>query len=259
METMNNKFLTAIIIVLVVACLGVAAGSVFLKETPVVNVTNPENVYVKENILTVSGTDKVALKPDVAYINVGVETMMKDAKAAQQENAKTMEKIINKLKAMGIEEKDIQTSNYQVFPQYNYINNRSVLEGYRVTNTVKVTVRDVEKVGDVLSNVHEEGANYSYGIYFGLQDREAAYREALKKAIDQAKGRAEIIAQQAGVKLKDTVAIYEGSAPPELYQYQRDYVEEERLIKADDAAWTVPISEGEIEVSATVTLVYRIE
>jgi hypothetical protein len=256
---MNNKFLIAIIIVLVVACLGVSAGAVFLKDTPVVNVTNPENVYVKENILTVLGTDKVTLKPDVAYINVGVETILKDAKAAQQENAKTMEKIVNKLKAMGIEEKDIQTSNYQVFPQYKYINNKSILEGYRVTNTVKVTVRDVEKVGEVLSNVHEEGANYSYGIYFGLQDQEAAYKEALKKAVDQAKGRAEVMAQQAGVKLKNMVAIYEGSAPPELYRYQRNYVELESAQKAADAAWTVPISEGEIEVSATVTLVYRIE
>ncbi|MBM7581705.1 uncharacterized protein YggE [Caldicoprobacter guelmensis] len=253
---MTNKILMVAVIVLAVACIGLSVGSIFLKDTPVVNVTNPENVYVKENIITVSGTDKVSVKPDVAYINVGVETFMKDPKAAQQENAKIMEKIINKLKAMGVEEKDIQTSNYHVYPQYNYVGNKNVLEGYRVNNTVRVTVRDVQKVGDILSNVHEEGANYSYGVYFGILDQEAAYRDALKKAIDQAKARAELIAQQSGAKLKKLVAVYEGSAS--VQPYYRDYVRMEGIEKAG-ADWSVPISEGEIEVAATVTLVYTIE
>ncbi len=253
---MKNKLLIAAIIVLV-ACLGVIVGAAFLAGTPVASAINSENSYAKDNILAASGTGKVTLKPDVAYINVGVDTFMKDARAAQQENTKAMEKVINKLKAMGIDEKDIQTSGYNVYPQYDYVNNKSVLGGYRVTNTVKVTVRDIDKVGDILSGVHEEGANYSYGIYFGLEDQESAYREALKKAFEQAKGRAEVMAKQAGVKLKDIAAIYEGSAPAEIYRYQG--VGFESLQKAADAAWTVPIAEGEIEVNATVTLVYRIE
>lgn len=252
---MKNRLLLVAIIVLVV-CLGLSVGTAFFIDTPVVNATNPENAYVEDNILTASGIGKVTLKPDMAYINVGVETLAKDANAAQQENAKAMEKVINKLKAMGIDEKDIQTSSYQVYPQYNYVDNKSVLEGYRVTNTVKVTVRNVEKVGSILSGVHEEGANYSCGVYFGLRDQETAYREALKKAIDQAKGRAEVMAQHAGVKLKGITAIYEGSAPAEIY---RGGLGLESMEKAADTAWTVPIVEGEIEVNATVTLVYSIE
>jgi uncharacterized protein YggE len=255
---MSNKLLTAIVIILAVAIIGTVACVLLLRETPVVNVTNPENVYMKENILTALGTGKITLAPDVAYIQVGVETLMKDAKKAQEDNAQSMKKVVDKLKAMGIEDKDIQTSNYHVSVEYDYNNNRRTLVGYRVLNTVRVTLRDVEKVGDVLSGVHEEGANYSYGISFGLQDRETTYKEALQKAIDDAKAKADIMAKQAGVKLKNPVAIYEGSAPQDVYRYERDYVEYESMKMASDAAsWSVPISQGEIEIYATATLVYR--
>lgn len=257
---MSNKLLTAIVIILAVAVIGTVACVLLLRETPVVNVANPENVYMKENILTALGTGKITLAPDVAYVQVGVETLMKDAKKAQEDNAQSMKKVVDKLKAMGIEDKDIQTSNYHVSVEYDYNNNRRTLVGYRVLNTVRVTLRDVEKVGDVLSGVHEEGANYSYGISFALQDRETTYKEALQKAIDDAKAKADIMAKQAGVKLKNPVAIYEGSAPQGVYQYQRDYADaeyESMKMALDTASWSVPISQGEIEIYATATVVYR--
>lgn len=250
---MNKKILYGAIGAILMVCLIIGTGAASAQVGSVQTVTAE-----KENILTANGTGKVTIKPDIAYIEMGVMTINKDAQKAQEDNKNTMSKVLTKLKSMGIEDKDIQTSTYNIYPQYSYQNDKQTLEGYQVENMVKVTVRNIDKVGDILDAVAKEGINRTYGISFGLLDTDAAYKQALQKAIDNARGKADVMAKQAGVTLKKPVAIYEGSAPQSVYQYEKrvgvayDMGEEAR-------ASSIPISSGELEIEANVTVVYEIQ
>lgn len=254
---MNKKILYGLVGAILVVCLAIGTGAAFAQTEPAQTIA----AYNKENILTVNGSGKVSIKPDVAYIQLGVRTLNQDAKKAQEENKTIMNKVLPKLKSLGIEEKDIQTSSYNIHPRYNYQNNKETLEGYEVENMLRVTVRKIDKVGDILDAVAKEGVNRTYGISFGILDMDAAYKQALQKAIDDAKGKADVMAKQASVTLKKPVAIYEGSAPQSIYQYQRDFgVSYDMAEKANLAAAAgVPIASGELEVQANVTIVYQMQ
>ena len=164
---MNKKLAYTIIGVLVVFCLGIIiyniSGNYSARRQLAIAAPN-EDGSLKDNIITVAGTGKVAIKPDIAYIDVGVESFDKDAKKAQQDNKQTMTKVIQKLKDYKIDDKDMQTSNYNVNVDVDYQNNKRVILGYRVLNTVKVRVRDIDKIGDILNGVYGVGANNSYGM-----------------------------------------------------------------------------------------------
>jgi len=254
MRLMNKKFLYGAIGTILMLCLiigtNVASGQIESAQSVEANNT--------ENILTVTGVGKVNVKPDVAYIEMGVTTMDKDAQKAQESNKTTMNKVVAKLKSMGIEEKDIQTSTYNIYPEYSYQDNKQILEGYRVENIVRVTVRNIDKVGDILDAAAKEGINRSYGISFSVLDTDGVYKQALQKAIDNAKGKAEVMAKQAGVVLKKPIAIHEGSTPQTLYNYTRTGVIFDEKAAVAQAAG-VPISSGQLEIQANVTIVYQIQ
>ncbi|HZJ57101.1 MAG TPA: SIMPL domain-containing protein [Clostridia bacterium] len=210
----------------------------------------------RDNTLTVTGTGKVSIKPDVAYLEVGVRTVDKDAKIAQDENKDIMTKIVGKLASLNIEDKDIQTSAYNIWPRYNYNGNREILEGYEVENMLRVTVRKIDSVGEVLDAVSREGANRSYGISFGILDTAAVYEEALEKAMDKAKAKAEVMAKKAGVILEKPLAVYEGNTPNEIYPRGMtgiNFVEDEM-----DSNGGVPIASGELEIEAHITIIYKV-
>jgi len=252
MEIMNKKIFYGTVAAILLVCMVIISSAASAQ----VETVQPIAAIDKENILTATGTGKVSIKPDVAYIEMGVMTMNKDAQKAQEDNKNTMNKVIAKLKSMGIDEKDIQTSAYNINPQYNYYDNKQTLEGYQVENIVKVTVRNIDKVGDILDAAAKEGINRSYGIRFGVLDTDSVYKQALQKAIDNAKGKAEVMAKQAGVTLKKPVAIYEGDAPVNIYQ--RSGIAFDMGEKASLAA-SVPISSGELEIHANVVVVYQIQ
>lgn len=247
---MNKKFLYGAVGAILMVCIVIisSAASAQVEIQPI------SAALEKENTLTATGIGKVTVKPDVAYIQMGVMTMDKDAQKAQEDNKATMNKVIAKLKSMGIDEKDIQTTTYNIYPQYNYQNNKQTLEGYQVENIVKVTVRNIDKVGNILDAAAKEGINRSYGINFGVLDTDAVYKQALQKAIDNAKGKAEVMAKQAGVTLKKPVAIYEGSASENVSRQAGMALD---MMMANVNA--VPISSGELEIQANVVVVYQIQ
>jgi len=252
---MNNKVLISVVLILAVLSLGTLTGIVLsTQDGPAVVAATGEDKS-DNNILVVSGSGKVSLKPDVAHINAGVETIMKDAREAQQENSRIMNGIIASLKGMGIEDKDIQTANYSVHVEYDYSERERRLIGYRVSNNVRVTMRNIENVGAVLTAMAESGANNFHGITFGAENQDAAYDEALKKAIDDAKAKASLMAEQVGVDLGKPVAVNEGSAPSGI-QYGQGMMDMARL---ESAAVQVPIMEGELEVRANVTIAFEIK
>lgn len=210
------------------------------------------------NSLAVNGQGKVSIKPDMAYITAGVNTEANTAREAQTENNQLMDKVISTLKSLGIAEKDIKTISYSLSPRYDYIqlkngSGKQQLAGYTVLNQVQVTVRDINAVGKTLDAVVTAGANLSGGINFTLSDNkmEQAYNDALNAALKNAEGKARVLAAGLGVSLSKPKEVVEGGTAPRPVYNQPMY----------DAAKTmaaeVPVSAGQMEVSASVSLRYE--
>ena len=124
-------------------------------------------------LIALIGHGEVKAKPDLAVVTVGVLSQSQTARQAVTDNNAAMEKVIASLKAAGIDAKDIQTSNFSVNPRYDYQNNvQPRLVGYDVSNTVGVTVRNLEKLGSVLDDVVSEGSNQINGVMFGIAERD---------------------------------------------------------------------------------------
>lgn len=177
-------------------------------------------VPVERNVISVSGEGKVVGKPDVATIDLGTVTERQTVAAAQQENNKVMDQLIAKLKEAGIESKDIQTTSYNVFPNYDWTNNRQVLRSYSVTQNVHVKIRDLAKIGDIIGMAGTLGANQIGGIAFTVDEPEALKAEAREKAIKDAREKAEALAKATGIKLDRIVSFSEsqgGGVPPIYY------------------------------------------
>jgi uncharacterized protein YggE len=177
----------------------------------------------------------------------------KDAKAAQRANAESMDKVIKAIKALSIDEKDIQTVNYSIYPVYNYVKEtgESVIIGYRVNNTVNVTVRDLSKTGSVIDAAADSGVNTSNSISFGISNYEDYYNEALKNAVLAANRKANTVAGALGVELKGPVTINESGGYSPLSNYAV------YDMRADEAAAPTPIQAGSLNITAYVNIVYE--
>ena len=197
-----------------------------------------------EPTVTVVGDGSVSVKPDVGWLNIGVETIGSMATEATQENQDKMDQILTSLQSLGIADQDIQTSNYSINPEYNSDQGQSSqITGYHVTNTVRVTVHNLDQVGKLLDAVTQAGANNIYGITFGVQDQAAPQAEARAKAVADAQARAEDLANLSGVQLGSLLSISEdvgggGSVP---------------MASALSAA---PIQPGQIEIHSQVQVTY---
>jgi uncharacterized protein YggE len=219
----------------------------------------PDADYSPAQTITVVGQGSVRIKPDVARVSIGVETSAATVSEAVAENESNMESILGALKDLGIEDKDIQTMNYSIqldrypepIPQPESSGSQPQ-PVYRVSNMVNVTIRDLEKVGDVLDAVIEAGANNIWGVNFSLDDPKAAQVDARADAIADALARAEALAELSGVKLGPVMSVSEvlGSGP---------YPMPVAFAVESAAAGGGSISPGELEVSYQVQVAYFIE
>jgi uncharacterized protein YggE len=204
--------------------------------------------------MSVNGIGRVTVVPDIATINVGVRTEADVVTDALDGNTAQANAIARVLKQMGIEDKDIQTSNFNIYPSERYDPMTGQVEGryFVVENTVNVTVRDLSSLGQVLNAVVEAGANSIYGITFNVDDRSAAVAEARELAIQDAKSKAEDIAAAAGVQLDEIISIgvYESSTPISYYDAKGGMAE---------AAAPVPIAAGTLTIIMECNLTYAIK
>jgi hypothetical protein len=195
------------------------------------------------------------IKPDIATINIGVQTEGSDAQEAVASNNQQSQALIDALTGAGVADNDIQTSNFSIYPRQEY-DAQGQPTGeitYVVNNTVSVTVRDLENIGSVLNAAVEAGANNIFGIQFDIEDREAAQQQAVTVAMENAQARAEVLAEAAGVELGDILSLqtYLGSSSP--IPYGRGYD-----MAVQEAAVSVPVSPGEMQIMVDVSVVYEI-
>ncbi|MCT4661657.1 MAG: SIMPL domain-containing protein [Tissierellales bacterium] len=202
------------------------------------------------NFIAVSGQGSVWAEPDQASIEIGVKTENKDTKIAQEENAKKMASVMKSIKANGLEDKDIQTIEYSIYPltKYNEKTRESELYAYRVVNRVKVDVDDIDKVGKIIDDATKAGSNQIGQVNFTTSKSEELYLQALAKAISSAKMKASAMSKAAGVVITTPSSIVESASYVAPY---RGY--ENMMLKSADAAST-SISQGQIEIRANVSM-----
>jgi uncharacterized protein YggE len=163
-----------------------------------------------QGTITVVGEGKVKIRPDMAQATVGVDVTKSTVKEASAEASKIMEEILKALKELGIAEKDMQTSGFSVYSDRPYKPDGTQGEPvYHVSNQVNVTIRDLEKVGDVLDASMAAGANNIYGVTFGLSDYTKTEAEARQKAVENARAKAEDLARLTNLQLGDVLSVSE--------------------------------------------------
>jgi uncharacterized protein YggE len=204
--------------------------------------------------ISVSGTGDASGSPDLAVLDLGVSTEEKTVKEARDTAASAMNDVLSALKDDGVAEKDVQTVQFRIEPEYEYPDGKQVLRGFRVTNIVEAKVRDLDRVGEIIDDVAQAGGDVVQvqSLRFTIEEPEDLRAEARKEAVADARARAEDLAEQAGVKLGKPISISETTAvPPSPFL--------EAIPSARGAQEATPIQTGELEVSVTVDVTFAIE
>jgi len=205
--------------------------------------------------INVTGSGEVFGKPDVAYINLGVDQADKDAGKAIDSANTTLTAIVKALSDAGVKDEDIQTTSYNIYPEDPtdpQTGQRSGDRIYHVTLAVSVTIRDISKVGTVIQAGLGAGANTINNLSFGIADTKTLETSARKAAVADAGNRAQQLAEAAGVTLGTPIAISEsiGSVPVPMFN---------RAVDAFAASAAPQINAGQLSVSITVNITYSIQ
>ncbi|MFA6523795.1 MAG: SIMPL domain-containing protein [Candidatus Peribacteraceae bacterium] len=207
--------------------------------------------------ITVSGEGKTFSAPDIAELTFGVTTgPQRTAKQAMTMIKTSMDKVFKAVKDAGIAEKDISTEQFSLSPQYDWNEGQQTLRGYEASETLRVKVRDLDKVSDVLTVATDAGANQAGDVNFTIDDPEKVRAEARQKAIDQAKAKAVKLAKELGMSLGDIKGFSEGGgySPP---VYMRNSMKMDAASGAAEAI-AVPLPAGEQEVDVQVSITYEL-
>ena len=244
----DNKILLILISALLVLALITTGVVIFKNDSAPAAASNGTLI----NTISVSSDGKVTVLPDVGYITLGIETKDVDVKAAEDENSKIMDDIMKALKDFDIEDTDIKTTGYNIYPQYAEYSDEKPTS-YSVYNTVEITVKNLEDMSGIIDAAVEAGANRANNIRFGVLDREESYNEALKNAVANARSRAEVLADAAGLKIVGVVTVNENSSSTQYYYTDMVYA------RAEDTAEAAPsISAGDMDITARVSVTFEV-
>lgn len=211
---------------------------------------------VAEGRLTVAGEARVAAQPDMATLTLGALGRGKTAAEAMNETSVAVEAILARLAALGVAQRDVQTTQLRLREdtRWDQSRNEDVFMGYVARNTVEVRIRDLDGIGALLAAVLDDGANELQNLYFGLQNPRKVEDEARRRAVADARSRAELYAEAAGVTLGALVSLRDTAEPLVPSVMPAEPV----IVEAAMASEDVPVAAGEIVVRAEVTLVYAI-
>ena len=211
-----------------------------------------------KNTITVSDKGEVYARPDLALTTFSVITEKKTVAEAMSENAEKMNAVINSVKEQGVEDKDLKTTSFNIYPRYEYRRveteiypyppGKRVLVGYEVRQSLQVKIRDMEKIGDIIQGATDAGANQVGDLQFTIDNEDELKRQARQEAIEKAKRKAEELASQLGVKLVRIVNFSESGTVPRYYR-----LEKEAVGMGGGEAPEIETGENKIEVNVTIT------
>ena len=205
--------------------------------------------------ITVTGSGEVLIPADVAVISLGVNVRSAEAPSAQAEANEVIAKIREALTAAGIDEEDISTGYINLYAAYDYSSSVERITGYNASSTLAVKVTDMTRVGEVIDLAFGAGANMLDGVSFSAKDDTAARAEALKAAVADAKAKADVLAEAAGLGKLELENITEGG----VYAYDsgaNNFSTKGMITEQAEDAATV-IRAAKICVSASVTITYE--
>ncbi len=209
--------------------------------------------------VTVTGHGQISLAPDTAFVTLGMETTGKTVGEAQRQNRLVMNKVVERLRALQIENERIQTASFAVSPQYRPPPKRSEgpagppeIIGYIISNTMTVEVRNLDKVGPVIEESLAAGANQFQGLHWALRDEQQAKLGALRQAAAKAREKASTLSEALKVRL---IRLLKATEESHVVQPVPKMT---RSMMAMEGGGEAPVFSGEIKVEATVTLVYEI-
>lgn len=208
-----------------------------------------------ERTISVTGSGEASGAPDQAQISVGVQTVETTVVDASRANQAIVERIMAALEKHDIDDEDIQTSNYSIWPRQQHDPRQSgevTITGYHVSNMVSVTVQDIDNVGEIVAAVTNAGANSVHGISFAVKDTDALEQQARKAAMEDARRRAQSLAELAGVQLGDilTISTSSGGGYPSPMMARQSM--------AIDAAPAPGISPGQLSYSVQIHATFAI-
>jgi len=208
------------------------------------------------NQITVSGEGKVYAQPDIALVSLGVTSQAVTVADATKNNIEKMNAVIAGVKALGVDEKDIQTTNYNLTPVYSsYLRGGSTLNGYKLEQDIQVKIRDFTKISEILSQSTTNGANLVGDLQFTIDNPEQFKEQARQQAIEQAKAKAQSLEKDSGIVLGKIVNIYENYAYP-MYDSVKTM---SALGGGMESAPSPVIQPGQTEISVTINLSYRVK
>ena len=211
-------------------------------------------------VIRAVGNAHVSLAADTVSLQIGVNTRKETVREAQTENAGLMAAVMDAIHALGVEDKDIVTSQFNIYSDFEYtmdsLGREQRIAFYQVQNNVTVTLHDISMVGPVLDAAMEAGANTSYGITFTSSQANEAYLLALSRAVEDAARKAQVMAEAAGVKLGRLLSINAGQT---YSDWETPAVSNTYRYEAKGADVGTSISSGDVSVSAEVTLEYEME
>ncbi len=252
MEQETIKFLNktfTLSAILVVGVLVFLVGEIILQQQTI----SQQN----QNQITVSGEGKVYAKPDVAIVSLGVTTQGSTVADVTKSNTEEMNAVIDAIKNLKIDDKDIQTTNYNLSPSYNYTEKMgNVFQGYTLEQDVQVKIRDFTKIGDVLSQATIKGANLVGDLQFTIDNPEQFQEQARAKAIAQAKADAQNLAKESGVNLGKIINVYENNENPSPVVYNSAM----KLGGGAAVSSVAPtVQPGQQEIDVTINLTYQVK
>lgn len=209
-------------------------------------------------IISVSAEAKVSAPPDIAHLSFGIQTgRQPTAKAAIAMIEKNMQNIIDAAKKAGVAEKDLTTESFWLNPAYDYSNGTQVPRGFEAGQSLRVKVRDLDKVGDVLTAATAAGANNAGGISFEIDEPEQLQAEAREMAVKKAKAKAEVLAGSLGMHIVKLTGFSEGGGgyPQPMYMKTMDSY---GVGGGAEARPSLVVPTGEQDVTSQVTLTYEV-
>lgn len=255
-----NRVLATLVLVMVVAALG-AYAYYTMKQS--------QYIYTGPTTISISGKGEVFAKPDVGQFSFTVTAKGAEATEAQGASAKANNEILAYLKEQGVEDRDVKVENYSLYPHYRYDQAASscpggycppmgepIQDGFEVSQTVAVKVRDLNKAGELISNVGTKGATNISGLNFTVDDTDVFKAQARVLAIADAKEKSEQLAQALGVRIVRMTGYYEDEN-----QYPMAYDMGGDMMKSatGEAAAVPSMPAGENMVTANVSVTYQVE
>lgn len=247
MEIFKNKWFQFLLLALMVVVIIFFIASI-----------NEKTQFKENNLISVSGTGEVYVTPDIGSVSFSVLTENRDVSVASDENATKMNEIIEYIKSEEVENKDIKTAGYNISPRYEWNNDtgKRTLVGYEVSQTISVKIRDLSKVGTIISSATSKGANDVSSLSFIVDDDEEAKAQAKELAIENAKEKAEDLERMLGVKMVRIVNYSEHSSGI-LGVTDYGYSVNESMRMASSITPTIEV--GENKITSNVTITYSIK